>query len=890
MMKKRVLGLLLSLSLIVTLLPTFAGAVSVRSFTDVKQSDWFYADVDFVTARNYFVGTTNTTFSPQRTMTRAMFVVVLARMEKVTVDNKSTSFSDVPAGSWCSGAVDWAAKNGIVTGYGDGTFNPNGEITRQQMCAIMARYIDYCAKHGKNFRKQAKVSGFGDEADIAATFKSAVQTCISYGIIYGYKDGNFYPTWNSTRAHVAAVIHRLALLVQAASGGGGGGGGGGGSTTNTTTMTTTNDLLWDNGVAPASEAMKADLESAKSSSGILANFGSYELNYSKENEEVILQLDGKLNSAFLKVLVASAVNYAINAVDTLGPRAGAEDSYDKAVETVKAVLDSMGLQYDELTVKEIAESVYDKTVETGKGAMKDTWTALTAAKFETVAIQQDGTTIVAFDHDGNIVEGSATSKTEAAKELAKAVTKVLIENLHTNTSETSVLNLTTEDHFQAVFTGAETETVTTTTTTRDGEVIDEKVESKVDYDAAATNTYALILQVNLDGEGILAYYYDSEDNLVVIVTQEIKDGYNKVAQKAVVEAAKYAAGVGGSSSASGEAETNKAALMEGEVDYAKAERIIPGITKLADEVKSGSVTSAKMGVTLTFQVDDIDAKVNNIITTLIDENAEYLSGQSDTVVTTKTAELVFQLLEEIIKSMIANQEEGDIRSIANSLNGTGSDALDAQAEVHDKIANLLDAIDTDGAVTDAMCDYLANAFGDANGDAECTEALEGSANTLKSAIEASIATAFEDKASNIGGTAGDLLNKARTVGSYDNAIAYLEGKDAATLGTKVQGYAAAHAAAFDRQGDLTALIAKVLKVLPNGNPTITIEDITITGSDFDGIKNASSNSEAIAEAGKLLAKFGSLTIDDFANGVKVTVAGSVKNHSASATFNLIVRY
>ena len=228
MKKKRILSLLLTLALLTTLLPS-ALAVSVSDFTDVSEDDWYYEYVDFVTDKGYFVGTSGTTFSPNDTMTRAMFALVLARIDEAELDNSVTSFSDVPVDEWYTGAVTWASENGIVAGIGNNQFDPNGEITREQMCVMMDRFIDYYGeKTNQTHEQEGSTDPFPDNDKVSDYAKDAVVSCRAYGLINGFPDGNFHPQEDSTRAEVATVVSRLAWLVKPDDQGGGGGGGGGG--------------------------------------------------------------------------------------------------------------------------------------------------------------------------------------------------------------------------------------------------------------------------------------------------------------------------------------------------------------------------------------------------------------------------------------------------------------------------------------------------------------------------------------------------------------------------------------------------------------------------------------------------------------------------------------
>ena len=245
MKKQRILSALLALCIVFTLVPT-ALAAKADDFTDVSRSDWFYDYVDYVSSKGYFRGTTETTFSPQRNMTRAMFVVVLSRFDGAKGDGSQSAFTDVAPGAWCTAAINWAAANKIVEGKGDGTFAPDAPITRAQMCAIIDRYLNYYKKDNKvTLSQTGSVSAMSDQNTVPSYAVDAIKQCQRYGLINGFKDGTFRPNALSTRAHVAAVIYRMADLVKNAkaenTSGGGSSGGGGGSSSTTYTYTLTYD-------------------------------------------------------------------------------------------------------------------------------------------------------------------------------------------------------------------------------------------------------------------------------------------------------------------------------------------------------------------------------------------------------------------------------------------------------------------------------------------------------------------------------------------------------------------------------------------------------------------------------------------------------------------------
>lgn len=109
-------------------------------FTDVNESDWFYEDVKYMSQKGIMIGTDDTTFAPDATLTRAMLVTVLWRLEGKPVVNYIMPFADVESEQWYTEAIRWAAAERIVKGYGNGEFGTNDAVTREQVMAILHRY------------------------------------------------------------------------------------------------------------------------------------------------------------------------------------------------------------------------------------------------------------------------------------------------------------------------------------------------------------------------------------------------------------------------------------------------------------------------------------------------------------------------------------------------------------------------------------------------------------------------------------------------------------------------------------------------------------------------------------------------------------------------------
>ena len=180
--------------------------VSYLPFYDVGVYDWYYEYVMFAYAHILFRGTSDTAFSPDEPMTRAMFAMVLANLEGVNLAPYSTSrFSDVPYGEWYTAAVEWAADKGLVKGVGNGMFDPDSPITREQMALMLFNYIAY-----KNLAVQAGyVDTFADEYAISEWAFEAVKTVQYMGIVSGKPGNMFDPQGLATRAEVATIFMRF---------------------------------------------------------------------------------------------------------------------------------------------------------------------------------------------------------------------------------------------------------------------------------------------------------------------------------------------------------------------------------------------------------------------------------------------------------------------------------------------------------------------------------------------------------------------------------------------------------------------------------------------------------------------------------------------------------
>lgn len=178
-------------------------------FTDVHPDDWFYNDVMFVYQNGLMAGTSDTAFSPNDPITRAQVAVIFYRMAgspAVTGDSPFTDVENGPGTAWYYNAVLWAQQNGIVSGYGDGTFHPGTNITREQLAVI---FYNYAKLKGYDVSAVNDLSGFTDAGDVSDWALPAMRWAVGSGIMGGYGDGILGPQGTATRAQVAAMLRRF---------------------------------------------------------------------------------------------------------------------------------------------------------------------------------------------------------------------------------------------------------------------------------------------------------------------------------------------------------------------------------------------------------------------------------------------------------------------------------------------------------------------------------------------------------------------------------------------------------------------------------------------------------------------------------------------------------
>lgn len=184
---------------------------SFKSFDDIK-GHWAKSDIELLASKLVVSGATDSGFAPEANITRAEFATLLVRALALTSNAGAASFNDVDATDWFAGAVGAAVKANLVSGFEDGSFQPNAPITREQMAVMVAKALSAA---GKSVEGQAELlSKFNDNSQISSWAKTSVSQSVKAGIISGMTDSTFVPTANASRAQAVVMLKRLLQYAQ----------------------------------------------------------------------------------------------------------------------------------------------------------------------------------------------------------------------------------------------------------------------------------------------------------------------------------------------------------------------------------------------------------------------------------------------------------------------------------------------------------------------------------------------------------------------------------------------------------------------------------------------------------------------------------------------------
>lgn len=170
-----------------------------KQFSDVPVTNWAANAVAFASAHELLNGTSDSTFNPEQPLSRSMLAVVLHNLESNPSQALTGAFGDVDNTKWYAEGVAWAAEKGIVTGYSNGQFGPDDDITREQLAVMLWRYAGCpaAANNELNFADADKTSDWA---------LKAMRWAAENGIINGKGNGILDPGGKATRAQAAQIL------------------------------------------------------------------------------------------------------------------------------------------------------------------------------------------------------------------------------------------------------------------------------------------------------------------------------------------------------------------------------------------------------------------------------------------------------------------------------------------------------------------------------------------------------------------------------------------------------------------------------------------------------------------------------------------------------------
>lgn len=180
-------------------------------------TDWSHEGLDYCIYRGYIAGTSASTVAPNGVCTRAQLVSILYRIqgEPTTVAGYELAklrapFDDVPRGQWYTDAIWWAKLTGVVSGTSATTFDPSGEITREQLAVILYNYTKQFAPG--SLTATGSLAGFPDAGSVSSWARTEMAWAVGNGLISGTGSGGvayLSPKGSATRAQVAAILMRF---------------------------------------------------------------------------------------------------------------------------------------------------------------------------------------------------------------------------------------------------------------------------------------------------------------------------------------------------------------------------------------------------------------------------------------------------------------------------------------------------------------------------------------------------------------------------------------------------------------------------------------------------------------------------------------------------------
>lgn len=189
----------------------YTAAYNNATFNDIGSVPWANESIESLAAREVINGFGDGTFKPDDKVTRSQFIKLLMQAFDLVDPDTKCSFSDVKEGEWHYSSIASAEKLGIVNGVGNGRFDPDAEITRQDMATMAYRAANIA---GAKIEATKEAKQFADSSEISVYAAKSIESMQCAGIIDGVGNGYFRPSDNSTRAEAAKVVFLLYELIK----------------------------------------------------------------------------------------------------------------------------------------------------------------------------------------------------------------------------------------------------------------------------------------------------------------------------------------------------------------------------------------------------------------------------------------------------------------------------------------------------------------------------------------------------------------------------------------------------------------------------------------------------------------------------------------------------
>lgn len=182
-----------------------------KTFADIS-AHWAKSEIELMASKFVVNGISSDKFAPEANVTRAQFAAMLVRALGLSTDTGHVAkFNDVKSTDWFAADVAAAHQAGLIQGFGDNTFKPNAQITRDQMAVMVTRALKAAGKDISISKSEqdSQLAKFTDGSKIQSWAKAEVAAAAKAGIINGVTSTSFAPAAKATRAQSAAMLKRM---------------------------------------------------------------------------------------------------------------------------------------------------------------------------------------------------------------------------------------------------------------------------------------------------------------------------------------------------------------------------------------------------------------------------------------------------------------------------------------------------------------------------------------------------------------------------------------------------------------------------------------------------------------------------------------------------------